>query len=153
MLESAEIKPTDRVLEVGAGSGYAAAVIGQIAAGVFAIERHERLARLAGQRFDALGYRNIEVRVGDGTKGWPDAAPFDAIVVAAGGPDVPPALRAQLAIGGRLVMPVGDTGLQRLVKVTRTGANEFEEEASTPVVFVPLIGEQGWAEDDLRAAS
>ncbi|MFT6571297.1 MAG: protein-L-isoaspartate(D-aspartate) O-methyltransferase [Sphingomonas echinoides] len=104
MIEAAEIAPGDRVLEVGAGSGYAAAVIGQIAGEVYAIERHEALSRMAQERFEALGYDNIILRVGDGTKGWPDAGPFEAILVAAGGPEVPQALKAQLAIGGRLVI-------------------------------------------------
>ena len=107
MIEAAEVKPGDRVLEVGAGSGYAAAVLSQIADAVYAIERHPSLAERARERLSELGYDNIELRVGDGTAGWPEAAPFDAILVAAGGPSVPPALKQQLAIGGRLVIPVG----------------------------------------------
>ena len=153
MIEAAEIGPGDRVLEVGAGSGYAAAVIGQIAEKVYAIERHEALGQAAKDRFDALGYRNIEIRVGDGTKGWPDAAPFDAILVAAGGPDVPRALKEQLAVGGRLVIPVGEEREQKLCKVTRTSDTQFAEETLGAVAFVPLIGEQGWAEDGSRAAT
>ena len=153
MIEAAEISPGDRVLEVGAGSGYAAAVIGQIADKVYAIERHDALGQAARDRFDALGYRNIEIRVGDGTKGWPDAAPFDAILVAAGGPDVPRALKKQLAVGGRLVIPVGEERDQKLWKVTRTSDTHFTEENLGAVAFVPLIGEQGWAEDGSRAAS
>src|SRR3954463_6148920 len=93
MIEAAGMKPGDRVLEVGAGSGYAAAVLGQIADRVYAIERHPSLGEAACQRFRRLGYDNIDLRVGDGTKGWPEAGPFDAILVAAGGPQVPPALR------------------------------------------------------------
>lgn len=153
MIEAAEISPGDRVLEVGTGSGYAAAVIAQIAGKVYAIERHEALGRAASDRFDALGYDNIEVRVGDGTKGWPEAAPFDAILVAAGGPQVPRALKDQLAAGGRLVIPVGEDRDQKLLKVTRTTETEFVEENLGSVAFVPLIGEQGWAEDGSRAAS
>src|SRR5215207_7015974 len=107
MIEAAEVRPGDCVLEVGAGSGYAAAVLSQITDRVYAIERLRSLGDAARCRFERLGYDNIELRVGDGTRGWPEAAPFDAILVAAGGPDVPPALKEQLAIGGRLVIPVG----------------------------------------------
>lgn len=153
MIEAAEIAPGNRVLEVGAGSGYAAAVIGRIADQVFAIERHESLGELARQRMRALGYDNVDIRIGDGTKGLPDEAPFDAIVVAAGGPGTPPALKEQLAIGGRLVIPVGDSGEQTLRKITRASETRFEEENLGAVMFVPLIGEQGWREDGRRAAS
>src|SRR4051794_26186863 len=105
MIEAAEVKPGDRVLEVGAGSGYAAAVLAEIAGHVHAVERHASLAEAARQRLRKLGYK-VELRVGDGTLGWPEAAPFDAILVAAGGRDVPQALKGQLAVGGRLVIPV-----------------------------------------------
>src|SRR4051794_19959993 len=107
MIEAAELSPGDRVLEIGAGSGYAAAVMGQIANRVYAIERYPSLAEAARRRFSSLGYENIELRVDDGTLGWPEAAPFDAILVAAGGPSVPPALKQQLAVSGRLIIPVG----------------------------------------------
>src|SRR3954464_15671608 len=127
MIEAAEVKPGDRVLEVGAGSGYAAAVMSRIADRVHAIERHPSLGEAAQERFRRLGYDNIDLRVGDGTLGWPDAAPFDAILVAAGGPDVPQALKNQLAIGGRLVIPVGDeTRHQSLIKLTRKNETVFE---------------------------
>jgi protein-L-isoaspartate(D-aspartate) O-methyltransferase len=146
MIEAAEIKPGDRVLEVGAGSGYAAAVISRIAGMVYAIERHAVLGTAALQRFDVLGYENIHLRIGDGTKGWPEAAPFDAILVAAGGPATPPALKDQLGIGSRLVMPVGSRhGWQNLLKVTRTRKTQFAEEDLGIVRFVPLLGQQGWA--------
>jgi protein-L-isoaspartate(D-aspartate) O-methyltransferase len=153
MIEAAAIRPGDHVLEIGAGSGYAAAVISQIAKRVFAIERHETLARLAAERMERLGYDNVEIRIGDGTGGWPEVAPFDAILVAAGGPAIPQTLKDQLDIGGRLVMPVGESQFeQRLVKVTRTAANHFEEEDLGGVMFVPLIGEHGWKEDARRPA-
>ena len=154
MTEAAEVKPGERVLEVGAGSGYAAAVMSRIAARVHAVERHAVLADDARRRLGRLGYDNIELRVGDGTLGWPEAAPFDAILVAAGGPEVPPALKEQLAIGGRLVVPVGgeDDG-QTLLKITRTGAAAYEKENLGDLAFVPLIGEQGWAEDGRRSAT
>src|SRR3954449_121451 len=154
MVEAAEVRPGDRVLEVGAGSGYAAAVVSRIADRVYAIERLPSLGEAARRRFKRLGYDNIELRVGDGTKGWPEAAPFDAILVAAGGPDVPPALKEQLAIGGRLVIPVGeDRHDQTLLKITRTSETAFEGEDLGTVRFVPLIGEQGWAEDGRRSAT
>jgi protein-L-isoaspartate(D-aspartate) O-methyltransferase len=154
MIEAAEVKPGDIVLEVGAGSGYAAAVMSQIADRVYAIERQPSLGQTAQQRFKKLGYDNIELRVGDGTRGWSEAAPFDAILVAAGGPEVPPALKEQLAIGGRLIIPVGEEERhQTLIKLTRKSDAEFETENLGGVVFVPLIGEQGWAEDGRRAAT
>src|SRR5215207_1162682 len=154
MIEAAEVKPGDSVLEVGAGSGYAAAVMSQIADRVHAIERHPSLGKSALQRFKRLGYDNIDLRVGDGTRGWPEAAPFQAILVAAGGPEVPLLLKEQLAIGGRLIIPVGEEeNWQTLLKITRTRETDYEEEDLGVVAFVPLIGEQGWAEDGRRSAT
>jgi protein-L-isoaspartate(D-aspartate) O-methyltransferase len=151
MIEIARIAHGERVLEIGAGSGYAAAVMAQIAARVYTIERHGQLSDLARGRFDALHYDNIEVRTGDGTCGWPEAAPFDAIIAAAGGPEVPEVLTRQLQVGGRLVMPVGHTlHHQRLVRVTRIDAVAFETREFDDVAFVPLIGAYGWAEDGSR---
>jgi protein-L-isoaspartate(D-aspartate) O-methyltransferase len=147
MIEAAEVKPGSRVLEVGAGSGYAAAVLSRIADHVYAIERHPSLVAAAQRRLEALGYWNISLRAGDGTKGWPDAAPFDAILVAAGGPEVPEPLKKQLAIGGRLVIPVSPLhGHQKLLKITRRGEHEYQQTDLGAVSFVPLIGEQGWSE-------
>src|SRR3954465_12680958 len=129
MIEAAEIRPGDTVLEVGDGSGYAAAVMSQIADRVYAIERHPSLGKSAQNRLKKLGYDNIELRVGDGTRGWPEAAPFDAILVAAGGPEEPPALKEQLAIGGHLIIPVGkEERHQVLIRLTRKSESVFEEE-------------------------
>lgn len=147
MVEAARIGAGDRVLEVGAGSGYAAAVIARLADRVYAIERHATLGEAARERFQRLGYDNIELRVGDGTRGWRDAAPFDVIVVSAGGPSVPYALKQQLAIGGRLIMPVGRGQTQRLLKVVRESAAAYREEDLGAVSFVPLVGEEGWSEN------
>ncbi len=140
MLEALRLKPDSRVLEVGTGSGYAAAVLGEIARDVFTIERHELLARTAAERLRRSGYRNVHVRHGDGTYGCADAAPFDAIVVAAGGTEVPAALKDQLAIGGRLVIPVGDgAGQQELLRITRESRDRYREEKLCDVRFVPLV--------------
>jgi protein-L-isoaspartate(D-aspartate) O-methyltransferase len=141
MIEAAGVRPGARVLNVGSGSGYAAAVLSRIAAQVYAIERHAVLAEASQARFRELGYANIEVRCGDGSKGWPEAAPFDAILVDAAGAAPPPALKAQLAIGARLVMPVG-YGYQELVQITRTSENEFTLKELGGVQFVPLIEDQ-----------
>lgn len=154
MIEAGEVKPGDHVLEVGAGSGYAAAVMSRIAARVHAVERFASLGETASRRFDKLGYTNIELRVGDGTRGWPEEAPFDAILVAAGAPIAPQALKEQLAPGGRLIVPVGGTGeIQTLCKITRRSETDYVEEHLGGVRFVPLIGENGWAEDGTRAAT
>jgi protein-L-isoaspartate(D-aspartate) O-methyltransferase len=144
MLEAATLLPGDAALEIGTGSGYAAAVMARLCQTVVTIERHTALAEAASRRFEELGLRNVSVHVDDGSKGWPEGAPFDAIIVAAAAPTVPVALRDQLRIGGRLVMPVGGKTQQRLVKITRLSAKEFDEERLSDVRFVPLVGEQGW---------
>ena len=146
MIELAELRPGDKVLEVGAGSGYAAAVMSRIAGKVWAIERHEELAAQARARLKGLGYDNAEIICADGTKGLPEHAPFNAIIVSAGGPHVPEALKSQLAIGGRLVIPVGRDVHQTLLRVKRLSETAFKEEDFGAVTFVPLIGEEGWAE-------
>jgi protein-L-isoaspartate(D-aspartate) O-methyltransferase len=147
MTEALGLRPDDRVLEIGTGSGYAAAVLATIAAEVYTIERLEGLAESARRRLAELGYANVQVRHGDGSLGWPEHAPYDAIVVTASGPDVPTALLNQLAVGGRLVMPVGSKfGRQRLVRIQRTAADSYRRENLEGVVFVPLIGAQGWPE-------
>jgi len=144
MTESARVGPSDRVLEVGAGSGYASAVLSLLAARVYAIERHAGMCDAARTRLERLGHRNIELRCGDGSVGWPEAAPFDAILVAAGGPAIPVALCEQLADGDRLVMPVGYMPHhQQLVQVTRHGA-AYRQGTLCSVNFVPLIGAHSW---------
>src|SRR5687768_2368237 len=138
MAEALELQAGDRVLEVGTGSGYAAAVLSRIAGAVFTIERHPELAERATRDLAAAGFANVKVRTGDGTLGWPEEAPFDAILVSAGGPDVPPTLLAQLAPGGRLVIPVGPTPrLQELVRIRRTPEGNVRETLGR-VQFVPL---------------
>jgi protein-L-isoaspartate(D-aspartate) O-methyltransferase len=145
MTEAAQLRPGDRALEVGTGSGYAAAVLGRIAREVYTIERHEELAKLAAERLTGLGFSNVSVRHGDGTLGWPEHAPYDAILVAAGGPKVPDALLDQLAPGGRLVMPVGKgREVQQLLRVVRHADGTLRQEDLGGVRFVPLIGAQGW---------
>ncbi|MEO6597771.1 MAG: protein-L-isoaspartate(D-aspartate) O-methyltransferase [Planctomycetota bacterium] len=140
MLAALGLRGEERVLEVGTGSGYAAAVLSLLAREVFTIERHAKLVRTAAVRLVADGRSNVQVRHGDGTLGWPEQAPFDAIVVAAAAVRVPEALRTRLAIGGRLLIPVGPQGSQKLVRITKTAADRCTEERLTEVRFVPLIG-------------
>jgi protein-L-isoaspartate(D-aspartate) O-methyltransferase len=149
MLEAARLGDRDRMLEVGAGSGYASAIAAQLVAHVDAVERHPRLVELARARLARLGIANVDVHVGDGSAGWPSGAPYDAIVVAAAGPRVPEPLREQLAVGGRLVIPVASGfGAQRLVLVERRGDAEWREDDLGGVMFVPLVGAQGWPDRD-----
>jgi protein-L-isoaspartate(D-aspartate) O-methyltransferase len=145
MIQAAEIKPGDRVLEVGAGSGYAAAVMSRIAGQVVAIERQPDLVKVAQERMQRLGYDNVRLVEGDGTRGWEAEAPYDAIVAAASGSHVPPAWVKQLTEGGRIVMPVGEPNwIQKLIKVTKGPAGNLITEDLGGVRFVPLIGEEGW---------
>lgn len=144
MSELLELDDRSRVLEIGAGSGYQTAVLSRLAAQIYAIERIGDLAREAQARIRALGIYNATVKCFDGTLGWSAHAPYDAILVAAGGPDVPEPLKAQLKIGGRLVLPVGAVReSQRLVRVTRTEEG-YETEDHGACAFVPLIGRYGW---------
>ena len=146
MTEALELTPGDRVLEIGTGSGYAAAVLSRMVKTVYTIERLGRLADKARGRLTALGYSNVVVHAGDGTLGWPEHAPYDAIVVTAGAPKLPEALLEQLAPGGRLVIPIGPTSfLQMLIRVKRQGENDYHSEELCPVRFVPLIGAAGWS--------
>ena len=147
MIEAAGIVPGAKALEIGAGSGYAAAVMSRVAAQVIAIERHEELVDLARTRMRELGYANVLIVHGDGSVGLAEQAPFDAIIAAASGSHVPEALKGQLKIGGSLVMPVGEPGaIQRLVALTRSGEEAWRTRELCPVRFVPLIGEEGWKE-------
>lgn len=148
MIEHLQLQPSDRVLEIGAGSGYAAAVMSRVAAHVYTIERLPELAQYAATHLQKVGYDNVTVIQGDGTLGLPEEAPFDAITVAANGPKVPPSLKEQLAINGRLIIPVGNRKKQRLLLIRRTAPDTFTETPLTPVRFVPLIGEEGWEEKD-----
>ena len=146
-IEALGLRGAERVLEIGTGSGYAAAILGQLAKEVFTVERLEPLAEEAREKLARLGCRNVHVLCGDGTLGWPEHAPYDAIAVAAGGPDIPEALLSQLSASGRLVIPVGpDESSQELVRVVREG-QRFRRESIMSVRFVPLIGEQGWPDD------
>jgi len=145
MIQAAAIRASDKVLEVGAGSGYAAAVISRIAGKVIGIERQCELVSIASERMLRLGYANVHIAEGDGTRGWPKEAPFDAILAAASGSHVPKALIEQLADGGRIVMPLGSPGgIQELIKVSKGSGGELNRENLGAVRFVPLIGEEGW---------
>jgi len=145
MIQAAAVGPDDVVLEIGAGSGYAAAVISRIADRVIAIEREHRLVEVASERVRRLGYDNVEIVEGDGTRGCAEKAPFNAILAAASGSHVPEPLLSQLASGGRLVMPLGNPGgIQELVKVTKDEDGLLRQESLGGVRFVPLIGAEGW---------
>lgn len=144
MTELLELTPNDRVLEIGAGSGYQTAILSQLARAIFAVERVPQLATEAQNRLQKLGIHNVTLRCGDGTLGWEVYAPFDGILVAAGGPTMPEPLLSQLKIGGKLVIPIGqDQKSQRLIRVTRTEKG-FHTEDFGGCAFVPLIGEHGW---------
>ncbi len=146
-VEKLELRGHERVLEIGTGSGYAAAILGELVTGfgeVVTVERLERLATTATDRFARLGMTNIHAHCADGTLGWAPSAPYEAICVSAGAPKPPPALLEQLAIGGRLVLPAGPLDLQKLIRITRTDETTYDEEDLGAVRFVPLVGEQGW---------
>jgi len=145
MTEILEVKETDRILELGTGSGYQAAILAELAAQVFSIDRMGDLASRAKTMLDSLGYNNVQIRVGDGTLGWPEEMPFDGIIVTAGAPKVPRPLTEQLALGGRLVIPVGDVWSQTLTCVRKTESGlKFEYHGGCR--FVRLIGKYGWPE-------
>ncbi len=143
MSELLELEGHERVLEVGTGSGYQAAVLAHLAREVYSIERHAQLGKKAAKIISGLGLSHVNIRIGDGTLGWPECAPYDAIMVTAAAPDTPKALLQQLTEGGRLVIPVGSLGTQFLERWIRCG-DDYERERIIPVAFVPLIGAQGW---------
>jgi len=147
MSEALQLTGKEKVLEIGTGSGYQAAVLAKLAGRVFSVERIPALARRARRILDSIGCGSVNIKVTDGTLGWEEEAPFDAIVVTAGAPSVPDCYLRQLAIGGRLVIPVGDMGVQVLKRITRTGENNFAEEQLVDCRFVPLLGKLGWRED------
>jgi protein-L-isoaspartate(D-aspartate) O-methyltransferase len=144
MTERLAVRAGDRVLEVGTGSGYQAAILAEIGAEVLTLERHPRLAERARKRLATVGFENVDVRVGDGSLGAPEDAPFDAILVTAGGPNLPPSLLRQLADGARMVCPVGTRRVQHLIKAERHG-KKYTQERQTACVFVPLVGQEGWS--------
>jgi protein-L-isoaspartate(D-aspartate) O-methyltransferase len=149
MTEALQLKGGERVLEIGTGSGYAAAILAEIAGEVFTVERVKELADRAADTLRDQGYVNAHVRHGDGTLGWAERAPYDAIVVTAGGPKVPESLRQQLTVGGRLVMPVGiNPQFQSLVQVVRISDDRFDSTDLGAVRFVALVGKEGWRESD-----
>jgi protein-L-isoaspartate(D-aspartate) O-methyltransferase len=145
MTQLLAVQPTDRVLEIGTGSGYQAAVLSQIAREIVTIERHAELATFARRNIENLGITNVTVLTGDGTQGYSERAPYDGIIVTAGAPAVPQALLDQLADGGRLVCPAGSRQEQTLRVVRRTGG-QFTVQETVPCMFVPLIGREGWEE-------
>ncbi|MCD6526391.1 MAG: protein-L-isoaspartate(D-aspartate) O-methyltransferase [Desulfuromonas sp.] len=145
MSEALQLKGGERVLEVGTGSGYQAAVLSKLVAHVYSVERIANLARRARRILDQIGCSNVHIRVSDGTSGWSDQAPFDGIIVTAGAPQVPDCYREQLAIGGRLVIPVGGADYQVLKRITRIEEDRYDEEDLLECRFVPLIGQHGWS--------
>ncbi|MGE0155688.1 MAG: protein-L-isoaspartate(D-aspartate) O-methyltransferase [Geobacter sp.] len=144
MSELLELKPQDHVLEIGTGSGYQTAVLASLCRRVWTIERIRPLAMQARKVLDALHLLNVNIKVGDGTLGWPEEAPFDAILVTAGAPAVPEALAQQLAPGGRLVIPVGDAANQTILRIRKQADGSLISETGVGCRFVPLIGQQGW---------
>jgi protein-L-isoaspartate(D-aspartate) O-methyltransferase len=146
MTELLAVEPGDRILEIGTGSGYQAAILACLGATVVTIERHAELGRSAIERLERLGVAGVEVRVGDGSQGDPGGAPWDGIIVTAAPPGIPEPLRRQLAVGARLVIPVGPRYQQDLLVLERRGEEAWEQWSDGPVVFVPLVGAGGWDE-------
>lgn len=145
MTELLELTPQSRVLEIGTGSGYQAAILAELAGDVVSVERFSHLAETARETLESLEYGNVTVVVGDGSLGWPERAPYDGIIVTAAAPALPPSLRSQLAPGGRLVCPVGSRDLQQLKVLVRGPEDRFAEYDSIRCMFVPLVGREGWS--------
>ncbi|MBW6510020.1 MAG: protein-L-isoaspartate(D-aspartate) O-methyltransferase [Desulfuromonadales bacterium] len=148
MSAALELQGQERILEIGTGSGYQTAILAMLAKRVYSIERIPALAARARKVLDQLHISNVNIKIADGTLGWKDQAPFDGILVAAGAPDVPHEYLAQLAVGGKLVLPVGGFNQQSLIRITHLGEDQFRREELMGCRFVPLIGEAGWAETD-----
>jgi protein-L-isoaspartate(D-aspartate) O-methyltransferase len=148
MTEALKLKGGEKILEIGTGSGYQAAILAQIVSRVSSVERIASLARRARRVLDEVGCRNVNIKLSDGTIGWEEQAPFDGIVVTAGSPRVPARYLEQLAVGGRLIIPVGGHGSQVLKRIVRVGLEEFKEEDLLDCRFVPLIGKNGWSESE-----
>ncbi|WP_429886391.1 protein-L-isoaspartate(D-aspartate) O-methyltransferase [Geoalkalibacter halelectricus] len=148
MTEALQLKGGERVLEIGTGSGYQTAVLARIAGRVYSVERIPELARRARRILDQIGCSNVNIKVTDGTFGWEEQMPFDAILVTAGAPSIPRGYLEQLEVGGKLVIPVGSLGSQVLMRVTKTAEGRFEEERLLDCRFVPLIGGNGWQNDE-----
>jgi protein-L-isoaspartate(D-aspartate) O-methyltransferase len=146
MTELLALRPGDKVLEIGAGCGYQAAILAELARWVVTVERHGELASKAAETLDKLGYRNVEVHLAEATLGWPRQAPYDAMVVSAGAPRVPQELLDQLAVGGRLIIPVGPRYEQNLLKIVKTQHDTTMEDLG-PCRWVPLIGDAAWSEE------
>ncbi|MEW6215426.1 MAG: protein-L-isoaspartate(D-aspartate) O-methyltransferase [Nitrospirota bacterium] len=146
MTELLELKGNEKVLEIGTGSGYQAAILAELSKEVYTVERVALLAKKAEERFHSLGYNNIHVKVGNGTLGWPEESPFDRIMITAGTPKIPDPLVEQLSEGGLIIAPVGDRFSQQLLKCKKS-RGRFSGEYHTPCVFVPLIGEYGWKDN------
>lgn len=151
MAQSLNLQAEDRVLEIGTGSGYGAAVLSRLVAYVYTVESLEKLARAAKEKLHDLGYSNVSVHCADGSLGWKEHAPYQGIIVTAGGPYIPPALLKQLAVGGRLVIPIGShLESQYLIRVTKVDQENYSEEVLGAVRFVPLIGEAGWKISEIK---
>jgi len=147
MTELLELKGSEKVLEIGTGSGYQGAILSKLSREVYTIERVDVLAQKAGERFRSLGYTNIHVKAGDGTLGWPEEAPFDRIMITAATPKIPDVLMEQLSEEGIILAPVGERFSQQLLKRTKS-MGQYSDEYHTPCIFVPLIGEYGWQQEN-----